>query len=123
MADYNPGKQVGDERLDHSGKRHAGLDDVAAGGQLLDLSLGETDVDEALAALLAVAVALGSDGVGHADPITRRCLTERLSLTAVLGVPAARSVHPFTGGLAQRFAGVPVARIQDRLLVAKTMCA
>ena len=69
-------KQVGHERLDHGGKGEAGLDNVTAGGQLLDLFLGETDVDEALAALLAVAVALGSDGGGHADPITRRRLTE-----------------------------------------------
>jgi hypothetical protein len=71
-----PGKRVGDERLHQGGQRQPRLDRITAGGQLLDLSPGEADVDEMLAALLAVAVALGSDGVGHADAITRRRLTE-----------------------------------------------
>jgi hypothetical protein len=38
-----------------STKRHVGLYRVSAGGQLLDLFLGETDAQEVLAAFLAVA--------------------------------------------------------------------
>ena len=45
------------------------------------------------------------------------------TLAAALGVTAECHARALTGDLAQRFAGVPVARIRDRLLAAKTVCA
>jgi hypothetical protein len=92
LVGHSVGERIGHECLDHSGKRHPGLDRVTAGSQLFDLDLGEADAaHKAITPPLAVAVALrplGRGPVVHAGTDKPEPLNGRLPYPAAFHVTA-----------------------------------